>query len=209
MIGALAIMAWLSFVNAAAAAEYGYSILEHRGHSDIEDAGRGFEGRINFGGSGERYSGDRWTLAVGHVNSRLPDTDNWIDTPNGCCAYIEKIDDYQFINFTHRWYTRQGRFRRAPRLRFFVGTGVSWRNAETCVSVRPGDPEQCWDGTPSVSNRWAFHQSAGFKWREILEVAWEHDSTGRLSAINHGDDVIRFTLFAMFLGKNARLSRSD
>ncbi len=191
--------------SAASAGEYGYSLLDQRSQSEISQSARGLEGRINFGGNTDHYSGDRWSLALGIVKAREPDGDGWIDTPAGCCGYSERIDSYSYMSFTLRWFTRYGRFSVAPRLRFFVGTGVAWRNAETCVSERAGDPERCFSGTPAVSSKWTFHQSFGFKWREIVEVAWEHDSTGRISDLNHGDDVIRFTLFPLFLGNNARL----
>lgn len=180
-------------------AEAGYSLIHQRARANTAEAARGFEGRLNFGGGqSERYSGDRWSLAIGYVNPRATDTDHLVDTPEGCCGYADDVDSYSYASFSHRWYTRAARFKAAPELRFFVGTGVSWRDAETCVLMaRKRHRVQCWDGTVDVSSRWAFHQTAGLKWRERLELAYEHDSTGGVSAVNRGDDRLRLSLFVL------------
>lgn len=194
-----AILAAFFCPPAAFATEVGYSLVHQRARPDTAEAARGFEGRLNFGG-GEtgRYSGDRWSLAIGYVNPRATDTDHYVDTPEGCCGYVDDVDGYAYANFAHRWYTRPGRFRAAPQLRFFIGTGVSWRDAETCVLMpRKRHRDLCWDGTVDVSSRWAFHQTAGLKWRERLELAYEHDSTGGIAAVNRGDDVLRLSLFVL------------
>lgn len=186
------------FAENVLAAEAGYSLLHQRQRAMLAESSRGVEGRINFGGSvTDRYSGDRWSLAIGAVSPRRTIVDNWIPEPEGGWILTDKLDSYYYINFSHRWYTRRNRFEHAPQLRFFVGTGVAYRNATTCgvlSRIRPSE-EWCYDGTAYVSSNWAFHQTFGFKWRERLELAFEHDSTGKISGINLGDDIIRLTLY--------------
>lgn len=177
------------------AAEAGYSLLDQRTHDNIAESTRGVEGRINFGGNSERYSGDRWSLGIGYLKSRETD-DGVIPGPDGILLTADRIPAWWYINFSHRWYTKPARFKWAPKLRLFVGTGVAYRDVETCALDAWGSGDEvCWDGTAEVSSPWAFHQTFGLKWRERVELAWEHDSTGRFSEVNLGDDVIRFTIY--------------
>lgn len=196
-------VALLLFVLPVNAAELGYSLIHHRGRTDIQESARGFEFRFNVGGdvNPERYSGDRWSFALGMVQGRETTGDQWIATPAGCCAFTEEIDSFPYFSVVHRWYTKHGRFEWAPRLRLFIGTGAAWRGAETCVRAHSrATEEHCWQGTPEVSEQFVFQQSLGIKWREKIEIAIEHGSTGRLSALNLGEDMLRFSIMA-FLSK--------
>lgn len=201
MLRSALFVAVLAFIaGSAQAVEAGYSLTHSRERTDKVASVRGFEGRINFGAGNTRYSGDRWSLAIGYVPRRRTNGDHWIPLPTEDTDYghTDHVESYSYVNFSHRWYTRPSRFQKLPQLRIFVGTGVAWRDAHTCV-----DRGICWQGTPFVSNRWAFHQTFGFKWRERLEVALEHDSTGKLSRLNIGDDVFRLTLYPM-IGRRSR-----
>lgn len=179
----------------APAQELGYALLHFASQEETTASARGVGARINFGGGheGDRYSGDRWSLTAMWMQERESHGDGWIEVPgSGCCGRLESAKGFESLSFSHRWYTKRERFKWAPQLRLFVGTGVERRNARTCISEPAAG---CFGGTPGVSSNWCFHQTAGFKWRERLELSVEHCSTGRVSSLNTGDNVYWFTLF--------------
>ena len=160
----------------AHALELGYSLLATDGGSAFKD-GRGLDLRVAFGDNGPRYSGDRWVATIGHINARENPT-GWV----GDQYPIDKSPGYEFFTFVHRWYTK------GTNVRFFAGTGIGYRNVET----------NGYKGDYFIGSQWAFAQSLGFKWREHIEVAYDHLSTGRLVSPNIGEDYLRFSIIATF-----------
>lgn len=203
----------------ASAVELGYGINHTLERSDCCTSARGLDLKVNWGGNNSkspRYSGDRWSISVGHAGARRSD-DGWIGFPLRDADSLLRTDDldgYEYITFTHRWYTDNGFLKRLPQVRFFVATGFTINNAEVCgefwYNEQPGSyydkkygdkwgkpnvhPEYCYNGTVEVSSNYAFVQEFGFKWRERVELIIRHDSTAKLSEINLGDNMILFTI---------------
>ena len=199
----------LLYLTSARSADVGYSLVNIVGRSGVAQSARGPELIFNFGDSktNDRYRGDRFSVAVGRMNGRDGGADDdWIKLGrhkgnHGETEYLEvkSYDPFYYVSFTHRWYTVDGRFPRAPQLRFFVATGLFWHDAVTCGRLYSEYPRKvCYDGSPELSSRWAFAQEIGIKWRRTAELAIRHSSTGRISEINLGENYLRFSLMGHF-----------
>lgn len=186
------------FCAPAGAWEIGVGVQHHDDRSNTAESARGVELRVGFGGVGDRYQDDRWQVAIGRINARgTGPIDDWIDTPFGCCALASELPPMHYANVSHRWYTLPRR-----QFRAFAAVGLAYRDVNTCVTHPNPKHESlkafCWEGSAEVSSDWAFHLSFGFRWAEAIELAYDHNSTARISTINKGEDMLRLSFLAQF-----------
>lgn len=175
--------------------ELSYSVASLMGRPGLE-AARGLELRSTFGGD----RGDRWSVWLGAVRSRVVSTGHLCHDPSGGggCFEIPRLPEFSYIAVNRRFYLRPH-----DNLKLYAGTGISYRDLTTCLTpltswgtpqvlLDHGERKQCVPGDLSVSSRWAFSQELGLVWRRVLDFSFGHFSTGGISEWNRGDNFVRF-----------------
>lgn len=215
-------LAALLFIVDAQAAELGYGLVDQWARVGCCESARGIDLRLHFGGdhaTSDRYDGDRFALSLSYVNPKRAHNGaayGWTDY-HGHPFQANALPSQTQLSIVHRWYTAPGAMTFLPKLRLYVGSGLAWRRVETCGtelldgwgSAKDRRVQTCFKGTALVSSNWCFAQSFGAKWREHLELAYDHCSTGGFSGRNRGENLWRFSLLGEFGKKDKRSLRKQ
>lgn len=162
----------------------GYGIVKQMPTDPVPHADSGLELRLLWG----TEDADRWSIWLGAQPERR--------TAMGAAYgfYVNEIPSYYYVAGLRRFNLHLDGHRT-----LFAGTGLGYRDIETCLDNAGIRPPPCFDGDPFVSSKWAFAQELGFRWR-IVELSVGHLSTGGISRSNKGVNLIRFTLLAKIGG---------
>lgn len=178
----LAAMLGLSalFAIPAQALEIGYGIAHPASTEPVPSSDSGLELRALWGGP----DGDRWSAWLGRQGER--------HTREGYAfsAYVDTMPGYSYAAVLRRFNARP-----FENITLFAGTGIGYRDLETCQlwDARDQGGGNCMPGDPFVSSRWAFAEELGFRWK-IVEISVGHFSTGGISEFNKGLNLVRFSL---------------
>ncbi len=162
----------------AFALDIGYGVARQTPTDPVPHADSGLELRAVWGGEHR----DRWSAWLGTQPER--------STKDGV-AYklgVDQMPGYAYAAFLRRFNKRLD----GP-VTLFAGTGIGYRDLETCVAEWSQYDRRCFGGDAFISSRWAFAQELGFRWK-VVEVSIGHFSTGGVSHFNHGINLFRFTL---------------